>query len=496
MVMAAIIATTSCTKDADRRQDSDLLEISVSASTVQMTRSSDTFFEDGDEFGLTVVKWLDGKAADMSLIRQEDNIRFTFSNGTPTAYPPVYYPDRSSTCSFFAYYPYNSEGFRPESNILPLRTDTDQSYSYSRSDIMVAVNNNVTPSTQSVPLIFNHILSKIVINLIAGDGCTVSDLKTADVLLKSFNTQAEYDVLTKTVSGYSSRADITPHTGWTESEDRLSGASAIVIPQEFKSGESMLYCVINNKTLAYKPSEPMLFESGKEYTFDITVSVTDLGPAISVSSEITDWTEGGHITGYADEQTPVVGTVEDIDGNMYNYVEINGLYWTASNMRTERYNDGREIPHHDGGSDEWNSLTTPAWCCFENKSENKETLGLLYNYYAVLDGDICPEGWRIPTKDELSALIDETNWSVDVATLISQSWEGMDGTNETGFSAMPSGMAMNHWMMTDCYLWSSTIDENASDDMRYGYLYLSLYPWTDKHFAYVGMGIRCVKEVE
>lgn len=500
VLLSTALASVSCSKEntGQSEETAGRLEISVRPTTVQMTKASDTAFEDGDEFGLTVVQWLDSEPCDLSLIRYEDNVMFTVEEGSePYAWPTAYYPDRSTPCSFYAYYPYNETGFRRGTNILPVQVATNQGYGISGSDYMVAVKDTVYPTEESVPLVFDHILAKIVLNLIAGDGCTTADLLTSDLTLKSFSTEAEYDIVEQTFSAISSRADIIPSTNWAESSDRITGSCAIVIPQKFRAGESMLYCTINNKILAYKPSSDILFESGRQYNFDITVTVTDLGPSIAVSSEITDWQEGDKIIGDAVQDTPVKGTVEDIDGNVYDYVEIGGLYWTASNMRTTKYTDGRDIPYHSVGTDDWMALTTPAYCYFENLPENKETLGLLYNYYSVLDGNICPEGWRLPTKDELSMLIDEGNYDFDPTALMSTAWDDgvSKGTNETGFTALPSGMAMDdsYWM-SDCYLWSSSINEQGTDGMMYGYLYLSSYPWTDWHMASVGMGIRCVKE--
>ena len=48
--------------------------------------------------------------------------------------------------------------------------------------------------------------------------------------------------------------------------------------------------------------------------------------------------------------------------------------------------------------------------------------------------------------------------------------------------------------MNECYLWSSTVDETATSNLKCGYLYLSNYPWTDFHMPQVGMAVRCVKD--
>ena len=295
VLLSTALASVSCSKEntGQSEETAGRLEISVRPTTVQMTKASDTAFEDGDEFGLTVVQWLDSEPCDLSLIRYEDNVMFTVEEGSePYAWPAAYYPDRSTPCSFYAYYPYNETGFRRGTNILPVQVATNQGYGISGSDYMVAVKDTVYPTEESVPLVFDHILAKIVLNLIAGDGCTTADLLTSDLTLKSFSTEAEYDIVEQTFSAISSRADIIPSTNWAESSDRITGSCAIVIPQKFRAGESMLYCTINNKILAYKPSSDILFESGRQYNFDITVTVTDLGPSIAVSSEITDWQEG------------------------------------------------------------------------------------------------------------------------------------------------------------------------------------------------------------
>lgn len=490
LLMATLLAA-ACSADDKPIDDSSPLEISVNAATTEISKTSGNTFSDYDKIGLTVVPWDDGSSADMTSIRTEDNVCFTYSYGVFESERPAYYPDKTTKCNFYSYYPYNEKGFPKGTNTLNVSVKTDQKYNLSlaESDYMVAVNEGVVPTTDAVPLKFRHIHSYISCNLIAAQGCTDDDLATAKLILKSFRTEAEYDVITKWFTNHRNRKDIEiNHEG-------------IVIPQTMKANVSMIYIIINNKTIAYKPASDIVFESGKRYNFDISVTITDLGPSISVSSSIEDWKDGGIISGDAKEDNPAVGSIKDIENNIYEYVEINGLYWTCANMKTTKYNDGTDIPYAEGGNSAWNALTTPAYCFFENNTENKETLGCLYNRYAINNGDICPEGWRLPSKAELSELIGEESGDVDIMTLISKQWDGMNGTNKTGFSAMPSGLAIDHWYMNDCYLWASTVltDEELADqtdkDMKYGYLYLGQYPWTDFNYAYTGMGVRCVKEI-
>lgn len=130
--------------------------------------------------------------------------------------------------------------------------------------------------------------------------------------------------------------------------------------------------------------------------------MTPQGPTLAVSAQIDDWQEGGVITG--DASKPELPSVSDYDGNTYPVIEINGVKWLAANLRTTHYNDGTEIPVVDGGTDAWDALTAPAACITENNADYREKYGLLYNYYAVEKGDLCPKGWKVPSKEELGLL--------------------------------------------------------------------------------------------
>ena len=48
----------------------------------------------------------------------------------------------------------------------------------------------------------------------------------------------------------------------------------------------------------------------------------------------------------------VPNTVTDIDGNVYNTVQIGNQVWTVENLRTTKYNDGAPIQYRLGYSAE------------------------------------------------------------------------------------------------------------------------------------------------
>ncbi|MFQ8827572.1 MAG: FISUMP domain-containing protein [Alistipes sp.] len=84
--------------------------------------------------------------------------------------------------------------------------------------------------------------------------------------------------------------------------------------------------------------------------------------------------------------------------------KIGDFYWMASNLKTQHLNDGTPIPVIEGGCSAWDGQTEPAACIFMNKSENEEKYGLLYNFYTVATGKLCPEGWTVPDWEQMDAL--------------------------------------------------------------------------------------------
>ena len=97
--------------------------------------------------------------------------------------------------------------------------------------------------------------------------------------------------------------------------------------------------------------------------------------------------------------------VTDIDGNAYQTVLICTQTWTKSNLNVSRYRNGDVIPQVTDPT-VWASLTTGAWCYYNNDSANGAVYGKLYNRYAIVDPrGLAPLGWHIPNKTETRNLI-------------------------------------------------------------------------------------------
>jgi uncharacterized protein (TIGR02145 family) len=99
-----------------------------------------------------------------------------------------------------------------------------------------------------------------------------------------------------------------------------------------------------------------------------------------------------------------VGTVTDIEGNVYNTTSIGDQVWMSYNLRTSLYNDGSPIRLVSDG-ETWAYLTEDAYCLYDNSPANKAFYGALYNFYAVNTGKLCPTGWHVPSWTELLTMI-------------------------------------------------------------------------------------------
>lgn len=98
------------------------------------------------------------------------------------------------------------------------------------------------------------------------------------------------------------------------------------------------------------------------------------------------------------------GTVTDIENNSYKTIWIGNQHWMAENLRVTQYSDGSSIPNVTDYS-EWSALETGAYCWYENStSENRDDYGALYNYHAVKTNKLCPDGWHLPSEDEVNVL--------------------------------------------------------------------------------------------
>jgi uncharacterized protein (TIGR02145 family) len=211
-------------------------------------------------------------------------------------------------------------------------------------------------------------------------------------------------------------------------------------------------------------------------------------------------------------------TVKDIDGNVYNTVNIGTQVWMKENLKTTRYNDGKSIPT-GYTNEQWKNLTTDAYAIYpyadidglNSEPEVLQAYGALYNWYAVSKGNLCPVGWHVSTDAELTTLINFAGGKDFASPKLRDTSTEPDAhprwvspnagvVNIYDFSVLPGGeRAYNDggfWNLGyTCYLWSST-DESSGYEVAWGRIIMSdrdniermAYPKKE------GLSVRCVKD--
>lgn len=226
--------------------------------------------------------------------------------------------------------------------------------------------------------------------------------------------------------------------------------------------------------------------------------------------------------------------VTDIEGNQYQTVTIGEQEWMAENLRTTRYRDGSEIP---GGLSrrDWQMTTEGAFAVYPYEGVDMiAAYGKLYNWYAVADPrGLCPEGWRVPSDEDWTQLVNylmeehdlhNDGWLEDVRgvgnALKASRQEGHPlggrrdtqehprwnagtphyGTNDVGFAALPGGTRRHDDVYSDfgnlgggAYWWSSSELDAANAWYRRITRGGGSVSRLDDNKAN-GFSIRCIKE--
>ena len=185
---------------------------------------------------------------------------------------------------------------------------------------------------------------------------------------------------------------------------------------------------------------------------------------------------------------PCLGTpTVTYEGQVYNTIQIFSQCWLKENLNVgTMISDGLEM------TDNW----TIEKYCYNNEDDNCTVYGGLYKWdemmqYTSQQGvkGICPQGWHIPTDEEWKILegiadsiykIGNSEWDTigysrgyDVSQGLKSTsgwWNGGNGTDDFGFSALPGGWrfvdGFFNWIGARGYWWSSSENVDANAWMR------------------------------
>ncbi|MDH6304390.1 hypothetical protein M2459_001123 [Parabacteroides sp. PF5-5] len=322
----AALALTACEKTPDNPLPEGRTALAVTAGI--NTKATNDSWHKGDAIGIFA---LAAGTADVA----EGVANFKYINasadGTQGNFSPAdqsntaYYPDNGDKLDVLAYYPHmqTSDG--------QLGINVTNQSSLPAIDLMTA--DKVTGKSKDAPdvaLSFTHRLTKVNLNLTAGNGLGEIDLSGAKITIKGTPGSAVYDLLGQLFASYGEATDIV-----------ATGPTAILIPTA--AGSDVVFIIeVDGKTFVIPLPQGIALVSGEEVTLTITLEEEKGEPMASISAMINPWTGGptAELTAIHIEIPP---TDMNIDGAITSFklwkannaldkrtYTLNGGNWTAS----------------------------------------------------------------------------------------------------------------------------------------------------------------------
>ena len=276
IVGSMLLALTACSSGSSELdptpKPTPAAKVPINISTSIQSRATDLAFEAGDQIGLFVVNHqADGSAATLQTTGNYiDNTKFTY-DGTWKAATPTYWKDNSTPADFYIYYPYTSSISNIEAMPWTVNTDQSTTENYKASELLIGKTTNATPTESAVKIDAKHVLSQMIIKLVAGNGFTEASLA------------ATANLSTGAVTAKGDDTDLIPL------KEEGNSYKALIIPQAVGEGNLITVNVDGRDFNLPKSSKFSAFEAGKKHKFTVTLSKTSNGVNVNISK----WEDDG-----------------------------------------------------------------------------------------------------------------------------------------------------------------------------------------------------------
>jgi uncharacterized protein (TIGR02145 family) len=218
----------------------------------------------------------------------------------------------------------------------------------------------------------------------------------------------------------------------------------------------------------------------------------------------------------------------DQEGDTFTSVFIGSQEWMSKNLSVAIYSDGTLIPQVTDPN-VWFSLTTGAWCWYNNDSVTyAATYGRLYNWYAVvgiydaasqanpaLRKQLAPTDWHVPSDTEWSTMINFLDPAADggnnpnmAGGMMKTTGTIQEGTglwnepnemasNVSGFSGAPGGYRGyngGYFFIGLNGNWWSSSESDAYSAWYRDLSYFNDYASRNVGYKQNGFSVRCLRD--
>ncbi|GHT76009.1 hypothetical protein AGMMS50262_13050 [Bacteroidia bacterium] len=303
--IALSIVTISCNTNVEPEMDDSKVELRL-ASGVEVQKAPQlraAFAGSNTQIpnGQTVHVWVDETGGSQMYA---NNTLTATGGGGFTGGTSMFFPQSGGNVDIYAVHT-NAVLTSYPTAALTHTVSTDQTAlpGYAPSDLLYAKKTNVARTTAAVQLTFYHLLSKLQVAIVLGNGLAPADI--AGVTIGGTKLSADFtlakatapDAIAITASG--TDGDIT--IGADISTNFAGGIQyndVIIVPQTVAEGTAFITVhLVAGGDLVYKiPAGGITFESSKKYEYQITANLTGL----TLTSTITNWTAVNAIPGTAE----------------------------------------------------------------------------------------------------------------------------------------------------------------------------------------------------
>lgn len=277
LVAVLTLVTVSCNKNNDCDISSNISLLANIENSYPDEGTHKTMFESGDIIGIYLVDYENGVPQEIGTYNNYMNEEYVlndshwnnFSNNNLTLTDPY------TMANMYAYYPYDSQmGIAADKRDLeayPFSSHTDQSTSLHKSTFLWAKYDSIYIGNTVAKLTFNHLLSKVSINIVSND----SGYNEKDILIENLQTKSVINLNNGKVTANGGINNIIPYIEPVPVDGFENTLSAIVIPQTIAKGTA-LFSIPNNGILyVYTAEEDLNFKQGTAYQFNMVIGTAD-----------------------------------------------------------------------------------------------------------------------------------------------------------------------------------------------------------------------------
>lgn len=244
----------------------------------QLTRATDTAFEDGDSIGVYVTN----AETALQLGGNEVNDElFTFNGTSWTSKRKVYW--NAGTHNIYAYYPYSRHVNDVKDYAFSVLADQSAQQNYSLSDFLWGTATGIAASNQPVSVQFSHRMSNVIVKLQKGENFDGALPSNAEVYLYSTVLKAAIDLSTGDVA-----KDNYAGTGTIRCLKKANDEyRAIVVPQSITSRRPLVEVIVGN--VSYLMEGKINYRPGYRHTITVTLDKNPEKIRIDIGGEIAGW---------------------------------------------------------------------------------------------------------------------------------------------------------------------------------------------------------------